>query len=111
MSGYSTPAQDSVAGRTIDTRPGGDAAEGADIPADSERNRRISPAEEARIVAHLETCRDGAETAEDRAQYEALRVMFQLALRTAMRLCEIFTLTRDRLRLDQRRAFLDRKYR
>jgi integrase len=81
------------------------AAEGADIPADFERDRRISRTEEARIVAHLEACRDGAKTAKDRSEYEALRVMFQLALRTAMRMREIYTLTRDQVRLDQKTVF------
>ncbi|HEY8518898.1 MAG TPA: site-specific integrase [Gammaproteobacteria bacterium] len=84
------------------------AEQGKDVPVDVERNRRIDPDEEQRIVERLRTKRDAAKTLEERAEAEGLCLMFQLALRTAMRMREIYTLTIDQISLEQRSIFLGR---
>jgi len=58
-----------------------------------ERDRRLEPGEEEAILAVL--------TGD-------LRLIFQLALETAMRLREIYTLTWDQVDVDRRTIFLDR---
>jgi integrase len=84
------------------------AAQGIDIPEDVERYRRIDPEEERRIVQRLEARREAAQTLEEQAEAEGLSLMFQLALRTAMRMREIYTLTMDQISIEQRSIFLRR---
>jgi integrase len=81
-------------------------AQGVDTPKDLERNRRIDPDEEERIVAYLKERRAKAKTLEERAEAEGLSLAFQLAPRTAMRLREIYTLTMDQIQLDKKTIFL-----
>jgi integrase len=58
-----------------------------------ERDRRLEPGEEARILEHL----SGAH-----------RLLFVLALETAMRMAEIYSLTPEQVDLRQRTVFLDK---
>lgn len=80
--------------------------QGVEVPQDVERNRRIDPAEERRIVAALTAKREAAQMLEDQAEAEGLCLMFQLALRTAMRMREIYTLTIDQISVEERSIFL-----
>jgi len=84
------------------------AGQGVDVPEDVERNRRIDPEEEQRIVEVLRARREAAQTPERQAEAEGLCLMLQLALRTAMRMREIYTLTLDQISLEQRSIFLDK---
>lgn len=76
---------------------------------DVERDRRLLEGEEQRILSIL-----NKEKPEDRQRplelpdAEALRVMFILALETAMRLREIYTLTADQVDLEQRTVYLEK---
>ena len=81
---------------------------GIDASFDIERNRRIDPDEELRIVKLLQERVQRAETSGERDHAEGLCLMFQLALRTAMRMREIYTLTMDQVRLPERTIFLTR---
>jgi integrase len=81
-------------------------AQGVDTPEDLERNRRIDPDEEGRIVTYLEERRAKANALDERAEAEGLSLAFQLGIRTAMRLREIYTLTMDQIRLDKKTVFL-----
>lgn len=65
---------------------------------DQERTRRLSEAEERLIREYLGTC----ET------YEPHLLMFDMALETAMRLREMYTLTWGQIDLDKRTVFLDK---
>ncbi len=76
------------------------------MPEDVERNRRIDPEEEQRIVEVLRARREAAHTPESQAEAEGLCLMLQFALRTAMRMREIYTLTLDQISLEQRSIFL-----
>jgi len=82
--------------------------QGIDIPEDIERNRRIDPDEEARIIGYLQRCGDDAKTIEERAEAEGLCLMFQLGMRTAMRMREIYTLTMDQIQLLKKTIFLEK---
>jgi integrase len=62
---------------------------------DEERDRRLAPEEEARIAAYL---RDRADE----------KLLFELALQTAMRMRECYTLHSSQLSLPKRTVFLDR---
>src|SRR5690606_23630142 len=64
--------------------------------------------EEQRIVEVLRSWRDAAPTLEKQAEADGLCLMLQLALRTAMRMREIYTLTLDQISLEQRSIFLDK---
>jgi integrase len=82
------------------------AEQGIDIPGDIERNRRIDLDEETRIVAVLHRRTEAAQTLEQRAEAEGLSLMFQLALRTAMRLREIYTLQKAQIRIADKTIYL-----
>ncbi len=84
------------------------AAQGIDPPEDCERDRRIDPAEEGRIVAVLQQRLLSAQTLEQRAEAEGLQLMLELALQTAMRMREIYTLTLDQIQLERETIFLER---
>ncbi len=84
------------------------AAQGLDSPEDSERMRRIDMDEQQRILSVLEQRLKCARTLEQRAEVEGLRLMLELALQTAMRMKEIYTLTMDQVRVDQQTIFLER---
>ncbi|MDD4913363.1 MAG: site-specific integrase [Sideroxydans sp.] len=76
---------------------------------DVERDRRLQEGEEARILAvidgYVPEGRQRAVVAENR---EAWRLLFILAIETAMRLRETYTLTRGQIDLDARTVFLDK---
>ena len=82
--------------------------QGVDIPGDVERNRRIDSGEEGRIVEVLRRRVEVAARLEERVEAEALSLMFQLALRTAMRLREIYTLQLAQIRLADKTIFLSK---
>jgi hypothetical protein len=84
------------------------AAQGIDIPGDVERNRRIDSAEERRIVEVLRRRAEAAPNAEERVEAEALGLMFELALCTAMRMRAIYTLTEDQISLLKKTVFLQK---
>jgi integrase len=84
------------------------AEQGIDIPGDVERNRRIDSREESRIVGVLQRRPEVSESLEGRAEAEALSLMFQLALRTAMRLREIYTLQLDQIRVADKTIYLSK---
>lgn len=65
----------------------------------NQRNRRIDSDEERRIVAVLQRRTEAAQTLEQRAAAEGFSLMFQLALRTAMRMREIYTLQQAQIRI------------
>ncbi|HLP99158.1 MAG TPA: site-specific integrase [Sideroxyarcus sp.] len=81
----------------------------ADGRKDVERERRLHDGEEKRILSVL-----NREKPEDREralalpEAEALRLMFTLALETAMRMREIYTLTSDQVSLEQRTIYLEK---
>lgn len=81
---------------------------GHDVPHDTERDRRVSPEEERAIEAALITLKARASTADERAHWEGMQWMFLLALRTAMRMREIYTLTRDQLDIGRKTIHLRR---
>lgn len=65
---------------------------------DVERDRRLAGDEEQRIRAALAAHPEGADLSD----------LFTLALESAMRMREMYTLTCDQVRLDQRSVFLDK---
>lgn len=79
---------------------------GKAVRTDGERNRRIDPDEEARIVAVLEARIRAAKSVEERAEAEGLSLMFQLALHTAMRMREIYTLSVGQVRVADKTVHL-----
>jgi integrase len=84
------------------------ADQGIDIPGDVERNRRIDKGEEGRIVETLRRRAEAAQSLEDRVEAETLSLIFQLALRTAMRLREIYTLLSDQIRIAEKTIYLSK---
>lgn len=82
------------------------AEQGIDTPGDVERNRRIDPEEERRIVAFMQQRLEQAQSLEERAEAEGQLLTFQLALRTAMRLRELYSLTVDQISLERKSIFL-----
>jgi integrase len=75
---------------------------GVDIPEDTERERRISPEEEAKIVAVLQALITESEDDAERARAQSLLLIFRLDLRSAMRLRETYTLTLDQVSVAER---------
>lgn len=76
---------------------------------DVERDRRLRDGEGGRIMAILNREKpEGRERALALPNADALRLMFTLALETAMRMREIYTLTVDQVDLKQRTIFLDK---
>src|SRR5581483_2809297 len=84
------------------------ADQGFDTPEDIERNRRIDPDEEQRIVTFLEQRLEQAQIPEERAEIEGMALMFSLALQTAMRLRELYTVTLDQISIERKSIFLER---
>src|ERR1700730_4949882 len=84
------------------------AEQGADIPGDVERNRRVDPAEERRIVEVLKQRSVAASTVQEQAQAEGLSLMFQLALQTAMRMRELYTLQQAQIRIEEKTIYLSK---
>lgn len=77
--------------------------------ADGERDRRLDSEEEARIRLVLAgNKREGKERSHAQSFQGALELLFDLALETAMRLREMYTLTLDQIDLQGRTVFLDR---
>jgi integrase len=76
---------------------------------DVERDRRLQDNEEARILAVLNREKpDGRQRALALPDADALRLMFVLALETAMRLREMYTLAIGQIDLTKRTIFLDK---
>lgn len=76
---------------------------------DVERDRRLQEGEEARIFAILNGGKPEGKQRALKLEYALeLRLMFTLAIETAMRLREIYTLTVDQIDIDQRTIFLDK---
>lgn len=81
----------------------------ADGRKDVERDRRLQEGEEARILAILNGHKpEGRQRAVVTKDAAAWRLMFILALETAMRMRETYTLTRDQVDLGKRTIFLDK---
>lgn len=76
---------------------------------DTERDRRLEPGEYERIVAVIEKGvlprKQRPYIIEDK---EAVRDIFDLALESAMRLREMYTITTDQSNVDKKTVFLDR---
>lgn len=81
---------------------------GLDAPEDEERNRRISPHEEHQIVDALRLRALATDSVEEQGFAEGMTLMFELALCTAMRMRELYTLTLDQISIPARTIFLDR---
>lgn len=76
---------------------------------DVERDRRLQEGEEARILAVLNRVKpEGRERPLDLPEADALRLMFTLALETAMRMREIYTLSWAQIDLKKSTIFLER---
>jgi integrase len=76
---------------------------------DEERDRRLQPGEEARIRSVLAGEKpQGRERAFELRWQGALECLFELALESAMRLREMYTLSKDQVDLSQRTVFLDK---
>ncbi len=76
---------------------------------DIERDRRLKDGEEAKILAILNREKpEGRERAFAIPHAEALRLMFTLALETAMRMRETYTLTREQIDIKGRTIHLDK---
>jgi integrase len=84
------------------------AEQGVDIPGDVERNRRVDPAEERRIVEVLKQRSVAAPTVQEQAEAEGLSLMFQLALQTAMRMRELYTLQQAEIRIEEKTIYLSK---
>jgi integrase len=80
------------------------AEQGHEIPGDIERNRRVDPDQERRIVELLERRIVLVASMEERAEAEGLSLMFQLAPQTAMRMREIYTLTMDQVQVESHKT-------
>lgn len=90
------------------------AVQGEEAPdANNERDRRLEPGEEGRIRKVLANDPDYLKSvkAERGIRPESvapMTLLFELAIETAMRLSEMFTLTIDQIDLAQRTVFLDK---
>jgi integrase len=79
------------------------------VPVDSERERRLADEEEQRIRAVLEgQIPEGRARSLTLPHRAALALLFDLALETAMRLREMFTLEWSQIDLPKRTIFLDK---
>lgn len=83
---------------------------GGRVKVDAERDRRLVGDEETRIRVVLAggVKPEGKERALALHDAAALRLLFGLALETAMRLREMYTLTADQVRLPDRTVYLDK---
>lgn len=82
-------------------------------PSDNSRNRRLEPGEEERIRLVLANDPDylkalGVERGIDPASQAPMTLLFELALETAMRMREMFTLTTDQIDVSKKTVFLDK---
>jgi integrase len=82
-------------------------------PADNARDRRLEPGEEERIRKVLANDPEylaelGAERGIDPDSQEPMTLLFELAIETAMRMRETFTLTWDQIDIEKRTIFLDK---
>lgn len=84
------------------------AAKGKRARRDEARNRRLDEAEEPRIRAVLTGDAPGANVIPRLDNRLALVLVFELALETAMRMREIYTLAREQVDLPKRTIYLDR---
>lgn len=76
---------------------------------DSERDRRLEPDEEKRVRAIMQGKKpEGKQRPMELRQRESLLMLFDLALETAMRMREMFTLTADQVDIGKRTIFLDK---
>lgn len=76
---------------------------------DVERDRRLHDGEEVRITAILNKAKpEDRQRALSLPHAEALKLMFILALETAMRMREMYTLTVDQVDIERRTIFLDK---
>lgn len=76
---------------------------------DQERDRRLEPGEEERIREILAGAKPpGRQRPLNLRHREALTLMFDMALETAMRMREIYTLERSQIDLARRTIFLDK---
>ncbi|WP_047237753.1 site-specific integrase [Chromobacterium subtsugae] len=83
--------------------------EAVEVPTNTERDRRLQEAEEAAIRRILDGCKpDGKQRPLACAWRGALELMLELALETAMRMREIYTLTLDQIDMERRTIFLDK---
>lgn len=86
-----------------------DVAEAGVMRRDVDRDRRLEPGEHERIMAVLESGVLPRKYRPRKLEYlPALRCMYLLALESAMRLREIYTLTLDQVDLRRRTIFLDK---
>lgn len=82
-------------------------------PADNARDRRLEPGEEERIRKVLANDPEyiaglNVERGIDPKSQEPMTLLFELAIETAMRMRETFTLTWDQIDIEKRTIFLDR---
>jgi integrase len=85
------------------------ACHGGAAPRDRVRDRRLEPGEEARIRGVMAgEKREDRERALEMPEREALQLLFTLALETAMRMSEMYTLTVDQVMLSKRSIALER---
>jgi len=82
-------------------------------PEDNSRSRRLEPGEEDRIRKVLTGDKDyiksiGAERGLRPESLKPMLLLFELAVETAMRMSEMFTLTWDQVDIGRRTIFLDR---
>lgn len=83
--------------------------EGHEKRTDDERDRRLEPGEEERIRFILARGKpEGRERPMELRHQGALECVFDLALETAMRMREIYTLTLDQVSVPERTVFLDK---
>lgn len=76
---------------------------------DTERDRRLEPGEEARILAIIEGAKpEGRQRPLEMRHADALRLMLTMALESAMRMREMFTLTVGQVDLTKLTVFLER---
>lgn len=81
---------------------------GRDSKEDNERDRRLEEGEEERICQVLRARIDAAKTADEKKLHEDALLMFLLALETAMRMRELYTLEWKQVDLDKSTLFLTR---
>lgn len=82
-------------------------------PSDNARERRLEPGEEERIRKVLAGDADylksiGVERGIDPESQKPMLLLFELAIETAMRMREMFTLTWDQIDIEKRTIFLDK---
>lgn len=83
--------------------------EGHEHQEDESRDRRLHQGEDEKIRGILHNEKPERRERPMRLEYpEAMELMYDLALETAMRMSEIFTITLDQVNLEQSTIFLDR---